>query len=83
MNPPYAGQCKWGLRFAPDRGGLEVDEREANIQAVVRHMRASGHTIREIVDLLAAMGVLGRRGTPIGATRVFEMIHGGRAKKRA
>lgn len=50
--------------------------------AVVRHMRANGHKLREIVSLLADLGVVGRRGTPIGVTRVFEMIHGGRAKVR-
>jgi hypothetical protein len=71
---------KWGLRLSPD-GTLEADEHEENVVAVVRHMRAQGYKIREIVEFLRKQGIRGRRGKSICQTRVFEMIHGGRAKK--
>jgi hypothetical protein len=45
-------------------------------------MRQNGHTIRQIVDFLHGLGVVSRRGTPIGMTRVFEMIHGAKRKAR-
>jgi DNA invertase Pin-like site-specific DNA recombinase len=74
------GRCPWGYHLAADGKTLERDEREQNILAVVRHMRASGRKIREIVGALREMGVVGRNGKPIGPTRVFEMIQGGRKK---
>jgi hypothetical protein len=77
----WAGQSPWGWRIAAN-GDLERDEEEERVVAVVRHMRANGHKIREIVSFLADLGVVGRRGKPIGTTRVFEMIHGGRTKVR-
>jgi DNA invertase Pin-like site-specific DNA recombinase len=76
------GRCPWGYRLAADGKTLEPDEREQNVLAVVRHMRASGRKIREIVDALREMGVVGRNGRAIGPTRVFEMIQGGRKKQR-
>jgi hypothetical protein len=45
-------------------------------------MRQNGHTIRQIVEFLRGLGVVSRRGTPIGMTRVFEMIHGAKRKIR-
>jgi hypothetical protein len=75
----YRGQTRWGLRIGAD-GTFEADEREENVVAVVRHMRAQGYKIREIVDFLRIQGIRGRRGKAICQTRVFEMIHGGRAK---
>jgi len=76
------GRCPWGYHLAADGKSLEPDPHEQNILAVVRHMRASGRKIREIVDALKEMGVNGRNGKPIGPTRVFEMIQGGRKKQR-
>lgn len=76
------GRCPWGYHLAADGKSLEPDPHEQNILAVVRHMRASGRKIREIVDALKEMGVNGRNGKPIGPTRVFEMIQGGRKKLR-
>lgn len=76
------GRCPWGYHLAEDGKTLEPDEREQNILAVVRHMRTSGRKIREIVAALKEMGVAGRNGKPIGPTRVFEMIQGGRKKAR-
>jgi len=76
----YSGQCAWGKRFADDGVTLEVDEYEQNVTAVIRHMRASGYKLRQIVDSLKELGVVGRTGKPIGTTRVFEIIHGSRKK---
>jgi hypothetical protein len=75
-----AGQCAWGFRVASD-GQITRDEREERVAAVARHMHANGRTLREIVDLLRECGVVSRRGTPLGMTRVFEIIHGGRTKR--
>jgi hypothetical protein len=76
----YSGQCAWGQRFAEDGVTLEVDEYEQNVTAVIRHMRASGYKLRQIVESLRELGVVGRTGKPIGTTRVFEIIHGARKK---
>jgi len=76
----YSGQCAWGQRFADDGVTLVVDEYEQNVTAVIRHMRASGYKLRQIVDSLRELGVVGRTGKPIGTTRVFEIIHGARKK---
>jgi hypothetical protein len=43
-------------------------------------MRESGYKLRQIVDSLRELGVVGRTGKPIGTTRVFEIIHGARKK---
>ncbi len=74
-----AGQLAWGWRVSP-AGQVERDEHEEHIAAGARHMRGSGATLREIVEFFREEGIVGRRGTPIGTTRVFEMIHGGRKK---
>ena len=75
------GETPWGYRLSDYRTKLVVDEDE-RITTVVRHMKVRGPSIRQIVAELEAMGIVGRRGTPIGPTRVFEMIHRGRAKRR-
>ena len=71
---------RFGERVALDGVTLEVDEYEQNVTAVVRHMRESGYKLRQIVDSLRELGVVGRTGKPIGTTRVFEIIHGARKK---
>jgi len=76
----YSGQCAWGQRFADDGITLVVDEYEQNVTAVIRHMRATGYKLRQIVDSLRELAVVGRTGKPIGTTRVFEIIHGARKK---
>jgi hypothetical protein len=43
-------------------------------------MRTSGYKLRQIVEALKELGVVGRTGKPIGTTRVFEIIHGARKK---
>jgi len=74
------GLSEYAQRFADDGITLVVDEYEQNVTAVIRHMRASGYKLRQIVDSLRELGVVGRTGKPIGTTRVFEIVHGARKK---
>jgi len=71
------GMRAWGFRAAPN-GGVEVDETERRVAELVQRMHARGAKLREIVQALAAARLTNRRGKPIGMTRVFEIIHGGR-----
>jgi DNA invertase Pin-like site-specific DNA recombinase len=73
------GTVPWGFR-RKEGGTLEPDEVEQNVIGVVRHMRSQGFTLNDIVDFLKETGVRGRSGKPLGTTRVFEIIHGGRKK---
>lgn len=76
----YAGQSPWGMRIALDGVTLEIDEHERNVIAAVHHMRSNGYKLRQIVASLKELGVVGRTGKPIGMTRAFEIIHGGRKR---
>ena len=76
----YEGQSPWGMRIAADGITLEVDEHEQNVITAIHHMRSNGYKLRQIVASLKELGVVGRTGKPIGMTRVFEIIHGGRKK---
>ena len=78
----WSVQTPWGSRVAID-GGVIPNDYEAKVIAVVRHMRATGYEIREIAEFLRGVGVVRRRGTPLGASRVLELIHGGRRKARS
>jgi len=77
----YAGQSPWGMRIAAD-GTLEGDEHEQSVIAAVHHMRENGYKLRQIVASLKDLGVVGRTGKPIGMTRIFEIIYGGRTKPK-
>jgi DNA invertase Pin-like site-specific DNA recombinase len=75
------GMRAWGFRAAPN-GGVEVDETERRVVELVRRLHARGAKLREIVQALGAARLTNRRGKPIGMTRVFEIIHGGRKATR-
>jgi hypothetical protein len=77
------GNRPWGYRRSTTGKGLEPDEREMHVLKVVHQLRADGLKIREIVSKLSEMGLSSRSGKPIGMTRVFELIQGGRKKRRA
>ncbi|HEU4408943.1 MAG TPA: recombinase family protein [Polyangiaceae bacterium] len=79
---PKPGNRPWGYKKGRTGHALEPDDYEQNVVAVVRHMRAQGYKLREIVDYLHDMGATTRTGRPIGMTRVFEIVHGGRKKTR-
>jgi hypothetical protein len=71
------GMRAWGFRAAPN-GGIEVDETERRVADMVQRLHARGAKLREIVQALGRARLTNRRGKPIGMTRVFEIIHGGR-----
>jgi hypothetical protein len=75
------GMRAWGFRAAPN-GGVEVDETERRVVELVRRLHGQGSKLREIVQALAKARLTNRRGKPIGMTRVFEIIHGGRKAAR-
>lgn len=77
------GNRPWGYKKSASGKGLEPDERELHVVQVVHSLRAEGLKIREIVTRLGEMGLSSRTGKPIGMTRVFELIQGGRKKRRA
>jgi hypothetical protein len=79
---PKPGNRPWGYKKGRTGHALEPDDYEQNVVAVVRHMRAQNYKLREIVDYLHDMGATTRTGRPIGMTRVFEIVHGGRRKTR-
>jgi DNA invertase Pin-like site-specific DNA recombinase len=74
------GAIPWGFKAGANGRKLEPNEAEQRVVTMVRQMRSEGHTIQQIVQMLKKSGVRGRSGKPIGSTRVFEMIHGGRKK---
>jgi hypothetical protein len=76
------GEVPWGFRLSRDRSHLVENSREQTITAVVRHMRLRGFTLQKIVAELRRIGATGRLGRPIGLTRVFEIVHGGRRRRR-
>jgi DNA invertase Pin-like site-specific DNA recombinase len=76
------GNRPWGYRKSTSGKGLEPDEREQAVVQTVHNMRSEGFKIREIVAKLREMGITSRTGKPIGMTRVFELIQGGRKKRR-
>ena len=66
------GTIPWGWRT--DGGALEVDERERAITAAVLELRRAGMPLRAIVATLAARGVTGRSGKPLGLTGVARLV---------
>ena len=78
----YSGQCAWGKRFADDGITLVVDEYEQNVTAVIRHMRASGYKLRQIVDSLRELGVVGRSNLATSSTAIRTSTASGGAGSR-
>lgn len=58
---------------------IVVDEDEERLIALVRHMHASGRSMREIVTELRVMGVVNRAGKPLRLIHVWSIL---RAKGR-
>jgi hypothetical protein len=59
---------------------IVVDEHEERLVALVRHMHASGRSMREIVTELRIMGVVNLAGKPFRLVHVWTML---RARKRS
>lgn len=64
-------------------GRVLPDDHEANVIAVVSAYAAEWLQEPRIAQFLRGVGVTSWRGAPICASRVFEMIHGGRSKARS
>jgi hypothetical protein len=58
---------------------IVVDEDEERLIALVRHMHASGRSMREIVTELRIMGVVNRAGKPLRLVHIWSIL---RAKQR-
>jgi hypothetical protein len=56
---------------------IVVDEDEKRLAALVRHMHASGRSMREIVTELRAMGVVNRAGKPLRLLHVWSILRSG------
>ncbi len=57
---------------------IVVDEEEQRLVALVRHMYASGRSMREIVTELRIMGVVNRAGKPFRLLHVWTILRSGR-----
>ncbi len=56
------GSLPFGYRLAPDGQTLLRDQREQRGLALIRSLRESGHTLREIVAKLESQGIKPKRG---------------------
>jgi DNA invertase Pin-like site-specific DNA recombinase len=68
------GAVPYGARVAADGLHLEADEAEQAVIASVRQLASEGVSQRAIVASLAARGVTGRTGAPLGQTQVARML---------
>ena len=69
------GETPFGWRLSKDRTRLVLDPDEQRLLAVVRHMhKVQRLDMREIVTVLAHLGVVNRRGRPFALSAVWAMI---------
>ncbi len=68
------GNVPYGYRLGADGVHLERDEAEQAVVATVRSLAREGLSQRAIVARLAAGGVAGRTGAPLGQTQVAKLL---------
>lgn len=68
------GAVPYGYRLASDGLHLETDAAEQAVLVRVRELSAAGLSQREIVEDLAAHGVVGRTGAPLQKTQVARIL---------
>lgn len=68
------GGVPYGYRLAADGLHLEADAAEQAVLLRVRELAAAGLSQREIVEDLAAHGVVGRTGSPLQKTQIARML---------
>jgi site-specific DNA recombinase len=68
------GGVPYGYRLAVDGVHLERDEREQSVLDRVFGLAREGLSQRAIVSRLAAGGIAGRTGAPLGQTQVARML---------
>ena len=73
------GAVPYGYRLAADGLHLEPNDAEQAVLVRVRELAGQGLSQREIVENLAAHGVVGRTGAPLQKTQVARMLLRGRA----
>lgn len=64
------GNVRYGYKLAADGVSLVECEREQEVIATVRELRASGLSLRKISDELARRGITARSGRPFGAKAI-------------
>ncbi len=70
------GQPPYGWKLTQDRSKLVKNPEEQRVIAMVRHMYCVRRLpMRTVVEQLAAMGVVNRRGNAVPLSRVFEILH--------
>jgi DNA invertase Pin-like site-specific DNA recombinase len=68
------GAVPYGSRLAADGRHLEADDAEQAVIALVRGFASDGLSQRGIVARLAARGVVGRTGAPLGQTQIARLL---------
>jgi hypothetical protein len=76
------GRSPWGYRLSPDGLHLEPYEPEQAVLFVVRDLRLRGFKLREIVDELKELGIVGRMGKPLGIAQIYKLLDEGEGSKR-
>jgi nucleoid-associated protein YgaU len=71
------GNLPYGFKLAADGVHTEPDENEQAVIATVRSLSGEGRSQRAIVADLAARGVRGRTGAPLGQTQVAKILRSG------
>jgi DNA invertase Pin-like site-specific DNA recombinase len=68
------GTVPYGYRLSGDGVHIEPDEREQAVVETVRRLAGEGLSQRAIAARLAACGVAGRTGAPLGQTQVAAIL---------
>lgn len=68
------GTVPYGYRLASDGRHIEPHEAEQAVVATVRRLAGEGLSQRAIVSRLAADGVTGRTGAPLGQTQIAKIL---------
>lgn len=71
------GNLPYGFKLAADGIHTEPDDGEQAVIATVRALSVEGRSQRAIVADLAARGVRGRTGAPLGQTQVAKILRSG------
>ncbi len=77
------GQPPFGWKLSKDRSKLVKNPDEQRVIAMVRHMYFIRRLpMRQIVEELASLGVVNRRGNAFPLSRVCEILHSDRKPPR-
>jgi hypothetical protein len=83
LNNPGLPDRPFGHRVAPDGVHLEPDPAEQSVLAAARCARAAGASLRAIAARLAADGVVGRTGRPLGPGQIRQLLDAAPVKSSA